>query len=404
MAMFSFVFPLLVPAMFLNASPLNLTSNAAGGRAVAQAYVQAVRDAMRSGDGRGNNWNVGLDADWKVSDIAYWQAATNSDMYAFEVKNTVLNKSWLFVFPGRDQAQDALVRGDTMQPGGASIGLNYVQNVDVTPATGNYSTTVPYFLIFFNTDTVTDDYELAFTNTTNLTYGTGDFTNPGTANLPWNTAGKMANFLPSHTKNPRGALIPLTSTTDLSLTDLMVSFDDNPSAPACYFYKAAGGDRDAATVGVIGDVLTSITPGDTFLAALVWAYMTTATTSFGVAGGTGAAGFCGWVDGRTSAGTAKTNWELTGQKTLTFTNRKDGGGNFIWYRLRVVEGLNDKGHVRDDVMREIGGHNIAQDYRDRYEAPAGACMVKYNSVWAINYPDNVPNFPFEWSGRFLDTP
>lgn len=404
MALHPFYFPLWIPSMFMNASPLNTTANAVGGRAVIQSYILAVRNAMRNGDGLGNAWNDALPAEFKVSDIAYWQAATNADMYAFEVKNTVQNKSWLFVFPGRDQAQDQVVRGDTMQPGGTSQGLNYVQNVGGSPATGSVWNTTPYMLVFFNTDTVTDDFEMNFSNTTNLTYGTGDFTNPSTANLPWNTATKMNNFLPSHTKNPRGAMIELASTTGDLLKDMLFVFDDNSSRPACYFFLSEAGDRDCVNLGVIGDVLTSITPGDTYLAALIWATLTTSSTSYGVPIGTGGAGFMGWVDGRTSAGVAKTDWQLTCQKTLTFANRKSGAGTFVWYRVRVVEGANDKGHVRDDVMREIGAHNIAQDYRERFEAPAGGCMVRYTSAWGMTYPTNIPNFPFEWNGRYLDTP
>jgi len=400
MSLYTFIFPLLTGTDFLNASPLNLTGNAAGGRTLTRAYAAKVRNDMRNGDGRGNNWNAALPAAFKVSDVAEVLISGDIYFYMFEVKNTALNKSWLFVIPGRDGSGNVIARGDLMQPGGAGAGANYVQNTAGAPAVGAISTS-PTVLVFFNTDPATSDYGMAFNDAVNMTYTTGDFTAPASANLPWNTPAKMNAFLPSHNKNARGAYIDVGSFSGSFTADILVVLSDNAGEAGVYGYLSSGGDREIANMFGIGDFATSITPGDTFLTCMFWAYLTYGSGGYGVPGGTGGNGF---VDGRTSAGVAKNNWQLTPLKSLTFANRKDGAGNFTWWRVRIVEGANDKGHIKAGVIREIGGFNIAIDFRSRFAAPAGNCMVKYTNSWAVCYPANVPNFPFEWNGRAIDTP
>ena len=393
MPIYSFVPDYFIPANCLNGSPFNLTGNAAGGRAYMDGYVQKVRNLMRNGDGLGRDFNAALPAAFKVSDIAR-VASGVYDYYMFEVKNTALNMSWLFVFPGRDSSGDAMTRGDQVQPGGSGVGFNYAQSWSAAPGTGSIGVTNPVIFVFINSDVTTDDFDLAFNNTTNLTYTGGDFTAPSTSNLPWNTPAKMAAFLPSHLKDGRGLAIPLGGSTSLEALDLMINFNDESTDCGVEVLGSYGGDKDCSNISIQGKCVESVTPGDTFLSAHVWASFNTTGASYGVP-----ASGEGYVDGRTSAGAAKTNWNLVPQKTLTLGNEKVGA-DFIWYRLGVVEGANNKGFVKASWMREIGGLNTAKNFRQRFAAPTGAdCMVKFASTFALRYPPDVATFPFTFPER-----
>lgn len=393
MAVYTFVPDYFIPSNCLNASPFNLTGNAAGGRAYMDGYVQKLRNLMRSGDGLGRDFNAALPAAFKVSDIARVASGTY-DYYLFEVKNTALNASWLFVIPGRDSSTDAMSRGDQVQPGGTGNGFTYAQNWAALPGTGNIGTTSPFIFVFFNSDVATDDFDMAFNNATNMTYTGGDFTAPATSNLPWNTATKMNNFLPSHLKDGRGMAIFINGTTTTEALDLMIAFNDDASDFGVEVLGSYGGDKDCSNIAILGRCVESVTPGDTYLSALMWCFVNTSSTSYGVP-----TSGEGYVDGRTAAGAVKTNWNLVPQKTLTLGNEKVGS-DFIWYRLGVVEGANNKGFIKASWAREIGGLNTAKSFRQRFAAPTGSdCMVKFVSTFAVRYHPDVPTFPFTFPER-----
>lgn len=390
----SFVLPYIVPSNYMNASPYAPTADAAGRRAAAQLFMTKIRDLFRNGDGLGYDFNVGLPSPWIVSDIAR-VSQTSHDYYIFEIKNTTLNKSWALVFFGSDQSSDGAARGDQYQPGGTGLGFNYMQNITSSPSTGNYGAIASYVAVFYNPDTVTDDFEMVFNGAAPLTYTGGDFSTPGTANLPWNTAAKMNAWLPSHGKSLRGACIQTAGVTSSQSLDIMINIDDNPSDTNMGIFVSEGGDKDLSSYANLGDNLTSVTPGDTYLNGMIWGWYSTTTTSYGVP-----TSGEGYVDARTSAGAAITNYNLVPQKTLTILNQKDGSGDFIWYRLGVSVGANNKGFVKDTILREIGGLNIAQVYRQRFGAPTGAdCMVKFASTYAIRYPPTIQTFPFTFPER-----
>ena len=393
MALHAYIPDLLIPSNCLNGSAFNATANAAGGRAYMDSYVLRMRNAMRSGDGLGYDFNAALPADFKVSDIARVAQGTY-DYYMFEVRNTVINMSWVFVIPGRDSSSDAMTRADQVQPGGSGVGFNYVQNWGALPGTGSLGVTNPYMFVFCNSDVATEDFDMGFNSVPNMTYTSGDFSAPATANLPWNTATKMNNFLPSHLKDGRGVGFALAGTTSAEALDLMFVFNDDATDRGLMILGCYGGDKDVSNVAILGANITSVTPGDTYLSALIWAWFTTSGTSYGVP-----ASGEGYVDGRTAAGAVKTNWNLVPQKTLTLGNEK-AAGQYIWYRLGVVEGANNKGFVKPSWLREIGGLNTAQNFRQRFAAPTGAdCMVKIASTFAARYPADLPTFPFTYPER-----
>lgn len=394
MTIHSFVLPYIIPSNYINSSPYAPTPDAAGRRTAAQFFVTKIRDLFRNGDGLGYGFNAGLPSPWIVSDIARL-TQSNFDYYIFEIKNTTLNKSWAFVFFGSDQSSDGASRGDQVQPGGSNQGFNYMQSISASPTTGNYGSLAPFSAVWYNPDTITDDFDMAFNGAAPLTYTGGDFSTPGTANLPWNTAAKMNAWLPSHGKSLRGACIQAGGTSSNQSIDMMINIDDNASDTNMGIFVSEGGDRDLSSYANIGDNLTSVTPGDTYLNGLIWGWYSTSATSYGVP-----VFGEGYVDARTSAGVATSNYNLVPQKTLTLLNQKDGSGDFIWYRIGVVVGANNKGFVKDTILREIGGLNIAQVYRQRFAAPSGAdCMIKFASTYAIRYPPSVATFPFTFPER-----
>lgn len=395
----TYLFPYNSPNMFLNGSPLNLTGDGVGGRAVFDAYVLRCRNAIRDGDGQGQNWNQAIGGDWKVSDIARFNGGTNSDVYLFEVRNLTLNKSMLFVFCGRNTFSDDMSRDQYVQFGNGN-GNIWAQNVTTVPTnTGNMANAQCFFSVFFNTDVAADDYDMAFTSVPNMTYGTGDFTAPASANLPWNTLAKMNNFLPSHSKNPRG-LYSYMNVTGNTQYEYEVCINDDASECGVIVLGRAGGSPYPYSIWGLGDFAQSVTPGDTYLACAFWSNYTNNANSYGSISGS----FNGYVDGRTSAGVAKYNWNLVCSESLTFGNRKDGSGNYIWNRMQIIEGAVNKGFMTPNIMREIGAFNGPQDFLERYDMGGGIVMVKYNETWAIVQGSNIPNFPFMWPGRYLDTP
>lgn len=399
MSLKTYLFPYNAPDMFLNASPLNLTGDGAGGRAVFDLYVQRCRDAMRIGDGEGQNWNQALGGDWKVSDIARFNGGSNCDVYLFEARNLVLNKSMLFVFVGRNTTSNEMGRDQYVQFGNGT-GNVWAQNVVVAPNNSSaMGSAQSFFAVFFNTDVASDDYDMAFTDSVNMTYGTGDFTAPASSNLPWNTATKMNNFLPSHGKNSRGlyCYMPITGN---SAYEFEVCINDDASECGVIVLARAGGLPYPFAIFGAGDFAVSVTPGDTYLAVAFWSWYANSSTQYGLIQNS----FNGHVDGRTSAGAVKYDWNLVCAESLTFGNRKDGSGNYIWNRMQIIQGANNKGFMSANIMREIGAFNGAQDFLERYDMGGGIVMVKYNETWAIRQGAGIPNFPFKWPGAYLDTP
>lgn len=398
MALHTFIAPLYASSMFANASPLNLTGDFNGGRAAFQAWITRFRDHFRNGDGQGANWNQALPAGWKVSDIAR-VTQDNDDVYLFEIKNTTLNKSFLFIMGGRN-TYDQMARFDTASMfGNTSAGHVWCQNVDAAPAnTGNFSAVNP-LIVFYNPDPATDDFDMAFTDSVNLTYGTGDFTAPATANLPFNTDAKVNAFLPSHANSQRGFYKATPYPVNNTLHEFMFIINDDPTETGIIFLSSDTSFKTTDSICGLGEYAQSVTPGDTFLSCGFWSYLTHGSTFFGTHPGS----FNGYVHGRTSAGVAKHNWNLVCAESLTFGNRKTGG-NFIWNRMQVIEGANNKGFISPNIIREIGGFNIPQDFEERYDLGAGVAMVKYTESWALRYAGDVPTFPFLWAGRYIDTP
>jgi hypothetical protein len=398
MTLRAYFFPRIRATKVLNASNLNLTGNAAGGRAVMDSLVQFIRNSMRVGDGLGFAWNQALPASYKVSDIVRFLGnGSSAECYAFEVKDTVNKRSWAFILPGRDQTQDQMSRGDQYVVGGSANAGVYAQLTSSSPSTAAYSITTPVFQVFYNPDTDLGDFDFGFNNPVNLTYTLGDFPSPVPAQFPLNTTIKANAFLPSHAKTLKGMYTSIASSSGEIQDDLMIVFDDDTTNPALYCFHSTGADNDLVTSFIMGKIIDSRTDGDTFLDGCFWVNLNTTGTAYG-----DPSSGEGYAIARTSAGVLTTNYNMVPRKTITYGNEIDPVTlNYIWNRVNISIGANDKGWISGNVIREIGAFNASGSYRARYAAPtSGDCMVKFVDSYAIRYPANVPSFPFNYRERF----
>lgn len=361
----------------------------------ARGFVQELRDLFRNGDGNGYNFNVALPSPrYRVSDIVQFFRSSHQ-FFAFVVRDTTKGCEWLFIESGANSSNQGGAWFYYGCIGGVSNGAEYTQHVGSSPDnTGGPSPTSRYgTAIYYNPDYATDTWDMEFDDASALTYSGGDFSHVPTW-LPADTTGKANNFMPS-TSWPRGVSFNFSDPTP---ADRFFVFDEEDGfLMAC---NTNAGDSDFYQVALLGDVLkTPDGSGDTYTHGTVWVQVTTPTTEAG-----DPSQGEGYVDGFTSAGARKYNYNLAATgPDYTRSNWfiEDGGEKKArWRAVAVSEGLNDKGWLKTSVARQLGVFGDGAHHRELWAAPSSSRpLVKLHSRFAFAYPAGVEVFPFSFATK-----
>jgi hypothetical protein len=332
---------------------------------------------------------------WKVSDIGSRSGGAYDLGYYFILRDTTNNCEYLFVLSGRDATTSPAEFHDLW--GDGTGGHPHLQPASIAPVSAGGSTyTRGGIAVYFNPDYATSSMirSFGFDDTTNLTYTGGDFTEVATA--PSTSALVLSDWLPvGGVDYPKGLLFYNNAVTADPVGYAFV-LDDVLDNMAIFTAAADSANARACDLfGLVGrNVILPALVTDTYTQGAAWWQLNSGDNTLGSHTRAHASGF-------TAAGTRIHDYDQEYLNLYTYHNQVTTLGDVKWRAVPITSASDTaKGHLNPDVVREIGAFdNFASMPGTVYDAPLAATpMIKASAAAAIMYAQNMPLFPFPFSG------
>lgn len=199
-------------------------------------HVEELRDAFRAGFSDGTRY--------VVSDIAQWTGVTGAAGLAFIFRDKTKGCEWLFMFGCRTDTASILYTYNYAGNGsGATLG-GYFQTISSTTVANPTATNSSNGMVHFNYSYAGSTYAMGFTDTSALTYGSGDYQAP--ASSPYSA---LSSFMPSATGRTKGVDFALLSASNAYNR---MSFLYYPEKGSLCFDLSFGGNLGAFTSFISG--------------------------------------------------------------------------------------------------------------------------------------------------------